>query len=88
MILLVLATTLCDAHGQTQLKLDEAVSLLSEGHPEGSLAILKTLPDSAQGQFYLGMAYRALRDHKLAQQAFSKAVSLRYQDPYVFYVLI
>lgn len=71
-----------------QLKTDEAVSLLSEGHPEESLAILNRLPTSAQGQFYLGMAYRALGDHKPAQQAFSRASSLGYQDPYVLYVLI
>jgi tetratricopeptide (TPR) repeat protein len=71
-----------------QLKTDEAVSLLSEGHPEESLVILNRLPTSAQGQFYLGMAYRALGDHKPAQQAFSRALSLGYQDPYVLYVLI
>ena len=71
-----------------QLKTDEAVSLLSEGHPQESLVILNRLPTSAQGQFYLGMAYRALGDHKPAQQAFSRALTLGYQDPYVLYVLI
>ena len=71
-----------------QLNFDEAVALLSEGHPEESLAILNRLPNSAQSQFYQGMAHRALGDHRMAQQAFSKALNLGYQDPYVLYVLI
>ena len=71
-----------------QLNFDEAVSLLSEGHAEESLAILNRLPNSAQSHFYQGMAHRALGDHRMAQQAFSKALSLGYQDPYVLYVLI
>lgn len=72
----------------TELKSDEAVALLSLGQAEKSLAILKTMPKSGQNQFYLGMAYRALRDSKTAQQAFSEAFSLGYHDPYVLYALI
>lgn len=60
-----------------RLKLDEALSLLSEGHAEESLTILNRLPSFALGQFYLGMAYRALGEHKPAQQAFLNALSLR-----------
>jgi tetratricopeptide (TPR) repeat protein len=71
-----------------QLQLDEAVALISGGHPEESLPILTHLPSTADGQFYLGMAYRALADHRAAQQAFSKALDLGYQDPYVLYALI
>jgi tetratricopeptide (TPR) repeat protein len=71
-----------------QLQLDEAVALISSGHPEESLPILAHVPSSAGSQFYLGMAQRALGDHKAAQQAFSKALDLGYQDPYVLYVLI
>ncbi len=71
-----------------QLQLDEAAALISTGHPEESLPILTHLPSLVDSQFYLGMAYRALGDHKAAQQAFSKALDLGYQDPYVLYALI
>jgi tetratricopeptide (TPR) repeat protein len=71
-----------------QLQLDEAVALISDGHPEDSLSILTKLPVSAHSQFYLGMAERALGNHKAAQQALSKALDLGSQDPYVLYVLI
>jgi len=74
--------------GDPQLQLDEAVALISEGRPEDSLPILTKLPSSAESQFYLGMAERALGDHKAAQQALSKALDLGSQDPYVLYVLI
>jgi tetratricopeptide (TPR) repeat protein len=70
------------------LRSDEAVALLSVGQAEKSLAVLKGLPKSGQSQFYLGMAYRALRNPKAAQQAFSEAFSSGYQDPYVLYALI
>jgi tetratricopeptide (TPR) repeat protein len=71
-----------------ELQLDEAIALISGGHPEESLPILTHLSSSAHSEFYLGMAQRALGDHKAAQQAFSKALDLGYQDPYVLYVLI
>jgi tetratricopeptide (TPR) repeat protein len=71
-----------------ELQLDEAAALISTGHPEESLPILTHLPSSVDSQFYLGMAQRALGDHKAAQQAFSKALDLGYQDPYVLYALI
>ena len=72
----------------SELRRDEAVGLLSSGQPQQALAILKALPKSAQGQFYLGMAYRALREPKAAQQAYSEAFDLGYRDPYVLYVLM
>ena len=72
----------------TQLRLDEAVALVSAGHPEESLPVLSSVPVTAESQFYLGMAKRALGDHQGAQQALSKARDLGYPDPYIFYVLI
>jgi tetratricopeptide (TPR) repeat protein len=71
-----------------QLQLDEAVALISSGHSEESLPILTHLPSSGESQFYLGLAERALGDHKVARQALSKAFDLGFQDPYVLYVLI
>jgi tetratricopeptide (TPR) repeat protein len=48
--------------GDPQLRLDHGVSLLSEGHQQESLAILKGPSKSAQGQFYLDMAKKEDRD--------------------------
>ena len=66
----------------------EAVALLSGGHPADALPILSRLPVSAENQFYLGMAERALGDHEAAKQALSKAFDLGFPDPYVLYVLM
>jgi tetratricopeptide (TPR) repeat protein len=71
-----------------QLQLDEALALLSGGHPEQALPIFSQLPSSVESQFYLGMAERALGDHQAAQQALSRALDLGSPDPYVLYVLI
>ena len=71
-----------------QLQLDEAVAFISNGHPEDSLPILAKLPGTAESQFYLGMAERALGDQKATQHALLKALHLGSQDPYVLYVLI
>ncbi|HEV2378367.1 MAG TPA: tetratricopeptide repeat protein [Terriglobia bacterium] len=71
-----------------QLQLDEAIALVSGGHMEDSLPVLTRLPPSAESEFYLGMAERALGDHKAAQAALSKAFDLGFPDPYVLYVLI
>jgi tetratricopeptide (TPR) repeat protein len=71
-----------------QLQLDEAVTLISGGHAAESLPILSHLPASGERQFYLGLAQRALGDHRAARQAFSKAFDLGFRDPYVLYVLI
>ncbi len=70
------------------LNLDLAVALLSVGQPQQALSILQRLPASAKAEFYLGMAYQALRDHKSAQKAFAKSFALGDHDPYVLYALI
>ena len=70
------------------LTLYEGVSLLLVGHPEQALAVLKNSKPTGKNEFYLGMAHRALREHKEAQEALLRAFALGFNDPYVLYVLI
>jgi tetratricopeptide (TPR) repeat protein len=70
------------------LVLDLGVALLSAGQPKAGLEALENLPPTAQGEFYLGMAYRALRDHPAAREAFAKSFVMGNNDPYVLYELI
>src|SRR5579875_2664965 len=70
------------------LNLDLGVALLSLGQPEKALPVFQQLPVSARNEFYLGMAYRSLRHHQAARQAFAKSFALGYHDPYVLYALI
>lgn len=72
----------------TKLKLNLAVAMLASGKASEALEELKQIPPVGANEFYLGMAYRTLRDHKRAREAFSKAIEAGYPDPYVFYVLI
>ncbi len=76
------------APGDPDLSLDLGVGLLAAGQPEEALPVLGKLAPTARNQFYLGMAYRALRDYRAAQQAFSQALAMGYPDPYLLYVLI
>ena len=70
------------------LSLDLGVVYLSAGKPEQALPVLKSIAATPRGEFYLGMAYRALRDHQAARQAFAKSFSLGNNDPYDLYALI
>ncbi len=70
------------------LNLDLGVALLSLGQPEKALPVFQQLPVSARNEFYLGMAYRSLRNHQAARQAFAKSFALGDHDPYVLYALI
>lgn len=74
-------------HNQ-DLMVYEGISLLLVGHPDEALAILEKAPPLGKNEFYLGMAHRALRQHKEAQQALLEAFALGFNDPYVLYVLI
>lgn len=67
---------------------DLGVALLALGKPEVALPVLQSLPPTAKAEFYLGMAYRALRNHEAARQAFAKSFALGNDDPYVLYALI
>jgi tetratricopeptide (TPR) repeat protein len=59
------------------------VALLSAGRPHAALEALKSMTPSAKGEFYLGMAYRALRDHEAARRAFAMSLARGNQDPFV-----
>ena len=62
--------------------------LLSGGQPEEALLVFKSLPPNAKTEFYLGMTYRALRNHQASREALSKSFAMGDHDPYVLYVLI
>jgi tetratricopeptide (TPR) repeat protein len=66
----------------------EGVALLLVGHPDEAVAVLKRAPPKGKNEFYLGMAYRALREPQKAQQALSQAFTTGFNDPYVLYALI
>jgi tetratricopeptide (TPR) repeat protein len=72
----------------TKLKADLGIAQLAVGQPEEALSTLRTIAPSATRFFYLGMAYRALREPQSAREAFSKALAAGYDDPYLLYVLI
>ena len=76
------------APGDPVLKLDHAIALVLTGRVADSVSALLRLTRSATVEFYLGVAYDALQNHKAAQEAFSRAVDLGYEDSYVFYALI
>jgi tetratricopeptide (TPR) repeat protein len=67
---------------------DLAAALLSVGRPEEAVRVLAGLQSTARVEFYRGLAYRALRDDRAAQQSLSRAFEMGYEDPYVLYVLI
>ncbi|MBZ5514500.1 MAG: tetratricopeptide repeat protein [Acidobacteriia bacterium] len=72
----------------TELRFDLSVALLAVGRAEEALKALKQLPKGPKTEFYTGMTYRTLGDHKAARQALAKAFELGYEDPYVLYALI
>jgi tetratricopeptide (TPR) repeat protein len=67
---------------------DLAAALLSVGRPEAAVRALAGLQSTARIEFYRGLAYRALRNDRAAQQSFSRAFEMGYEDPYVLYALI
>jgi tetratricopeptide (TPR) repeat protein len=67
---------------------DLAAALLSLGRPQEAARALTGLQSTARIEFYRGLAYRALRDDRTAQQSFSRAFDMGYEDPYVLYALI
>jgi hypothetical protein len=67
---------------------DLAVALLSAGRPEEALRALNGAQSTAGIEFCRGLAYRALRDDRAAQQSVSKAFEMGYEDPYVLFALI
>jgi tetratricopeptide (TPR) repeat protein len=70
------------------LTLELGVALLSAGQPQAALEVFKALSPMAKGEFYLGMSYRALRDHEAARRALAKSLAMGDKDPYVLYEII
>jgi tetratricopeptide (TPR) repeat protein len=64
------------------------VLYLSVGKPQEAVRALTGLQSTARVEFYRGLAYRALRDDRAAQQSFSRAFEMGYEEPYVLYALI
>ena len=76
------------APGNASLIAYEGIALLLVGRPEEAVAALNKAAPEGKNEFYLGMAYRALREPKQAQQALSHAFATGFEDPYLLYVLI
>jgi tetratricopeptide (TPR) repeat protein len=70
------------------LTADWAAVLLAAGRPQEALQELAGMPSSGRIEYYRGLAFRATRNDRAAQQAFSKAFDLGYPDPYLLYSLI
>jgi tetratricopeptide (TPR) repeat protein len=70
------------------LTTDLGAALVGTGQPEEALSVLKPLPVTALDSFYLGMAYRALNEHRKAQAALARSFEMGDHDPYLLYALI
>jgi tetratricopeptide (TPR) repeat protein len=70
------------------LILQNGAVLLSLGQAEKSLTELQRTPATGKSRFYMGMAYRHLKNHAAARKAFADAWQLGYHDPYVLYSLV
>jgi tetratricopeptide (TPR) repeat protein len=70
------------------LTADRAGVSLAAGRPQEAIQDLAGMSSSARIEYYRGLAFRATRNDRAAQQAFSKSFDLGYPDPYVLYSLI
>jgi tetratricopeptide (TPR) repeat protein len=68
------------------LRKGEALVGLSQGR-EALLALAKT-PATGESQFFRGLAYQLLEDHRAAQECFLDAWQRGNEDPYVLYSLM
>ena len=68
------------------LRKGEALVALSQG--KEALAALAKTPRTGESQFFRGLAYQLLDDHRLAQRCLLDAWNLDHQDPYVLYSLM
>jgi tetratricopeptide (TPR) repeat protein len=67
----------------TALSLNRAGAYLLLEQPREVLSALRGLPPSAKGEFYLGLAYRNLKDPRAAQEALRQAWKLGNHDPFL-----
>jgi len=70
------------------LRLRKGIALHAMNRPEASLKVLETLPASGESRFYMGLDYRALQNHPLAQKYLTEARDLGFRDAYALYALI
>ena len=68
------------------LRKGEALVALSQG--KDALAALAKAPVTGESQFFRGLAYQLLQDHRPAQQCFLDAWNRGNEDPYVLYSLM
>jgi tetratricopeptide (TPR) repeat protein len=68
------------------LRKGEAHVALSQG--KDALAALAKTPATGESQFFRGLAYQLLEDHRAAQECFLDAWKRGNQDPYVLYSLM
>lgn len=76
------------ASSDERLRLNQAITLHALDQHKASLKILEALPVSMQSRFYMGLNYRSLGDHRLAQKYLGEAWNLGLRDPYALYSLI
>lgn len=72
--------------GTLNLRKGEALVALSQG--KDALAVLARTSTTGESQFFRGLAYQLLEDHREAQQCFLDAWKRGNKDPYVLYSLM
>jgi tetratricopeptide (TPR) repeat protein len=70
------------------LYLRKGEALVALSREKEALAELARTPETGESQFFRGLAYQTLQDHKQAQQCFLDAWKLGNEDPYVLYSLM
>lgn len=76
---------LAKSSNDPHLSLNLAIALLGLGKAHEAVEVLQKIPANGKTRFNLGMAYRALNNHKAARDALASAIAHGYDDPYVFY---
>lgn len=72
--------------GTLNLRKGEALVALSQG--KEALSALAMTPETAESQFFRGLAYQLLEEHRPARQCFLDAWNRGHDDPYVLYSLM
>jgi tetratricopeptide (TPR) repeat protein len=70
------------------LNLRKGESLTALGQAEAGLAALSKVPQTGETQFFRGLAYQQLEDHRQAQECFLDAWKRGNEDAYVLYSLM
>jgi tetratricopeptide (TPR) repeat protein len=78
--------TLAPEDATLNLRKGEALVALNQG--KDALAALAKTPPTGESQFFRGLAYQLLQDHRPAQECFLDAWKRGNEDPYVLYSLM